>query len=234
MSGLHAARKSFDRKSFERGSNFGRASSDFSSRLGDLACRQSGHAHRGNGSAAPVAHTEQDVHLLPPTPKVKDSDFRERQPALARVRSACSQLGRTWPHRRWRAVLGALLGAASLVLLLLWLGRGQARGLGSDATFGGLLRGLGGGAAAGDEGQRWLAERGLALRPRGAPLGVCILTADFWGLKNAGGTATAYHLLAQACSPSAGQQSSLSVGSARLHLPCVCKIRLAAWADSRH
>lgn len=27
-------------------------------------------------------------------------------------------------------------------------------------------------------------------------LNVCILTADFWGLKTAGGTATAYHLLA--------------------------------------
>lgn len=27
-------------------------------------------------------------------------------------------------------------------------------------------------------------------------LKVCILTADFWGLKSAGGTATAYHLLA--------------------------------------
>ncbi|KAK9821580.1 hypothetical protein WJX81_008053 [Elliptochloris bilobata] len=62
----------------------------------------------------------------------------------------------------------------------------------------GLLRGMGGSAAAHDEGQQWLAERGLALRPRGAPLGVCILTADFWGLKSAGGTATAYHLLAQA------------------------------------
>jgi hypothetical protein len=29
-------------------------------------------------------------------------------------------------------------------------------------------------------------------------LKVCILTADFWGLKAAGGTATAYHLLAAA------------------------------------
>ena len=37
----------------------------------------------------------------------------------------------------------------------------------------------------------------MSLRPRGAPLGVCIMTADFWGLKTAGGTATAYHLLAQ-------------------------------------
>ena len=27
-------------------------------------------------------------------------------------------------------------------------------------------------------------------------LKVCIMTADFWGLKSAGGTATAYHLLA--------------------------------------
>ena len=27
-------------------------------------------------------------------------------------------------------------------------------------------------------------------------LNICILSADFWGLKSAGGTATAYHLLA--------------------------------------
>lgn len=31
----------------------------------------------------------------------------------------------------------------------------------------------------------------------GDPLGVCIFTADFWGSPTAGGTATAYHLLAQ-------------------------------------
>lgn len=31
-------------------------------------------------------------------------------------------------------------------------------------------------------------------------LKVCILTADFWGLKSAGGTATAFHLLAAALS----------------------------------
>ena len=56
----------------------------------------------------------------------------------------------------------------------------------------------------GDEAAAWLAERGLALRERGAKLGVCIMTADFWGLKSAGGTATAYHLLAQVlpCVPS--------------------------------
>ena len=48
-----------------------------------------------------------------------------------------------------------------------------------------------------DEAAAWLAARGLALRARGAPLGVCIMTADFWGLPSAGGTATAYHLLAQ-------------------------------------
>jgi hypothetical protein len=47
------------------------------------------------------------------------------------------------------------------------------------------------------EARAWLAARGLALRERGAPLGVCIMTADFWGLPSAGGTATAYHLLAQ-------------------------------------
>ena len=38
--------------------------------------------------------------------------------------------------------------------------------------------------------------RGIELRKKGQPLGVCILTADFWGNKAAGGTATAYHLLA--------------------------------------
>ena len=35
-----------------------------------------------------------------------------------------------------------------------------------------------------------------ARQETGNPLGVCILSADFWGLKAAGGTATAYHLLA--------------------------------------
>ena len=42
-----------------------------------------------------------------------------------------------------------------------------------------------------------LSGKGLALRRRGEPLGTCIMTADFWGLRSAGGTATAYHLLAQ-------------------------------------
>jgi hypothetical protein len=56
-----------------------------------------------------------------------------------------------------------------------------------------------------DEAWAWLGARGLALRPRGAPLGVCIMTADFWGLRSAGGTATAYHLLAQV--PAALQHS---------------------------
>ena len=36
----------------------------------------------------------------------------------------------------------------------------------------------------------------LLARGVGQPLGVCIMTADFWGLSSAGGTATAYHLLA--------------------------------------
>ena len=35
-----------------------------------------------------------------------------------------------------------------------------------------------------------------AVVPKGGPLKVCIATADFWGLKAAGGTATAYHLMA--------------------------------------
>ena len=47
------------------------------------------------------------------------------------------------------------------------------------------------------EAARWLQTRALTLRGRGEPLGVCIMTADFWGLRSAGGTATAYHLLAQ-------------------------------------
>lgn len=39
---------------------------------------------------------------------------------------------------------------------------------------------------------------GVPLYQPGSPLGVCIMTADFWGTPTAGGTATAYHLLAQA------------------------------------
>ena len=35
-------------------------------------------------------------------------------------------------------------------------------------------------------------------------LRVCIMTADFWGLKSAGGTATAYHLLAAVLAKSKG------------------------------
>ena len=37
----------------------------------------------------------------------------------------------------------------------------------------------------------------VTLFKAGDPLGVCIFTADFWGSPTAGGTATAYHLLAQ-------------------------------------
>lgn len=36
----------------------------------------------------------------------------------------------------------------------------------------------------------------MLLHLQGPQLKVCILTADFWGMKAAGGTATAYHLLA--------------------------------------
>lgn len=36
----------------------------------------------------------------------------------------------------------------------------------------------------------------LKLKKRSKPLKVCVMSADFWGLKTAGGTATAYHLLA--------------------------------------
>ena len=39
--------------------------------------------------------------------------------------------------------------------------------------------------------------QGIPLRQPGEPLGVCIMTADFWGAPTAGGTATAYHLLAE-------------------------------------
>ena len=38
-------------------------------------------------------------------------------------------------------------------------------------------------------------KKGIGAAEQGI-LNVCILTADFWGLKAAGGTATAYHLLA--------------------------------------
>lgn len=38
----------------------------------------------------------------------------------------------------------------------------------------------------------------MAKVPKGGALKVCIATADFWGLKAAGGTATAYHLMAAA------------------------------------
>ena len=37
-------------------------------------------------------------------------------------------------------------------------------------------------------------------------LKVCVFTADFWGLKSAGGTATAYHLLAELLAKSPGLQ----------------------------
>lgn len=40
-------------------------------------------------------------------------------------------------------------------------------------------------------------EKNVTLFKAGQPLGVCIFTADFWGSPTAGGTATAYHLLAQ-------------------------------------
>ena len=43
-------------------------------------------------------------------------------------------------------------------------------------------------------------------------LKVCIATADFWGLKAAGGTATAYHLMAAALA----KHSSLEV--------CFCQV----------
>ena len=48
-----------------------------------------------------------------------------------------------------------------------------------------------------DTGARVWRERGFAAHQPGVRLGVCIMTADFWGIKSAGGTATAYHLLAE-------------------------------------
>ena len=42
-------------------------------------------------------------------------------------------------------------------------------------------------------------------------LKVCIMTADFWGLKSAGGTATAYHLLAAVLAKSKDIHVSLSL-----------------------
>ena len=45
-------------------------------------------------------------------------------------------------------------------------------------------------------------------------LKVCIMSADFWGLKSAGGTATAYHLLAAVLS----KDKSIKVGPDQLHM----------------
>jgi len=44
----------------------------------------------------------------------------------------------------------------------------------------------------------------------GEVLGVCIMTADFWGSPTAGGTATAYHLLAQVPPGGGGGQTTLN------------------------
>ncbi|KAK9813475.1 hypothetical protein WJX73_001034 [Symbiochloris irregularis] len=41
------------------------------------------------------------------------------------------------------------------------------------------------------------------------PYKVCIMTADFWGLKNAGGTATAYHLMASVLAKHPGLQVTM-------------------------
>lgn len=49
-------------------------------------------------------------------------------------------------------------------------------------------------------------------------LKVCIMTADFWGLKSAGGTATAYHLLAAVLAKSKG----LHVSNLQISLCLVC------------
>ncbi|KAK9907269.1 hypothetical protein WJX75_000339 [Coccomyxa subellipsoidea] len=81
-----------------------------------------------------------------------------------------------------------------------------------------------------DEASRWLRDRGMSLRPRGAPLGVCIMTADFWGLKTAGGTATAYHLLAQALSLSPGLQVTFLAVTRHLQL---CQEAITAQMDSQ-
>lgn len=48
-------------------------------------------------------------------------------------------------------------------------------------------------------------------------LRVCILTADFWGLKSAGGTATAYHLLAAVLAKEASLDVRLSASHLLIH-----------------
>jgi hypothetical protein len=52
--------------------------------------------------------------------------------------------------------------------------------------------------------------------PKAERLKVCVLTADFWGLKTAGGTATAYHLLASTLAKS----KALDVSLPTFHDPC--------------
>ncbi|CAL8462880.1 g2414 [Coccomyxa elongata] len=138
----------------------------------------------------------------PPTPKVKDV-HRESLTATQRWK-----LLRLWPVRHWT---GMLLCITLLVLLctgLVNLVRRPGRGWSSTAVSPVILPGRGPFGAhimpapLRAEAAQWLRDRGMSLRPRGAPLGVCIMTADYWGLKTAGGTATAYHLLAQALASS--------------------------------
>lgn len=50
----------------------------------------------------------------------------------------------------------------------------------------------------------------LKLKKRSKPLKVCVMSADFWGLKTAGGTATAYHLLAAMLAKSHALEVSLA------------------------
>ena len=67
----------------------------------------------------------------------------------------------------------------------------------------------------------------MVSRKQGEPLGVCIMTSDFWGLHAAGGTATAYHLLAYVRPAQQEQQPRLvclaTAGSAVVpeHAPAV-------------
>jgi len=53
----------------------------------------------------------------------------------------------------------------------------------------------------------------LKLKKRTKPLKVCVMSADFWGLKTAGGTATAYHLLAAMLARSHALEVGLSLSS---------------------
>lgn len=85
--------------------------------------------------------------------------------------------------------------------------------------------------------QQSLAKAGGAVGAgRDERLNVCIFTADFWGLKSAGGTATAYHLLAAVLAKVSNlnvrafflQRTSDAAGGLRLPRACGRSCRLGA------